>query len=346
LVYNRILKPLLFRIDPENAHHITTRLFRMALANFILGPIIKKRFALQDKSLERELWGIRFPNPVGLAAGFDKDGKYFETMSALGFGFIEIGTVTPLAQSGNPKKRLFRLPKDKALINRMGFNNEGVDTMVDRLKRRHDQTLILGGNIGKNKVTPNDKAIYDYEACFNKLYEHVDYFVINVSSPNTPRLRELQEKEPLTQLIGHILSLRDRKEQFKPVLLKIAPDMPESQLLEILEIIKSEGLDGIIASNTTIDRNNLNTEASQVEKIGSGGLSGAPLREKSRNMVRRIRQHMPDLPIIGVGGITTPEDALAMLEAGADLIQVYSGLVYAGPELVKNIKQSILNTHK
>lgn len=325
-------------MDPEKAHHFTSSSFRMLLATPLLGSLVKARFKFEDKKLEKEVFGIRFPNPVGLAAGFDKDGKYFETMSALGFGFIEIGTVTPKGQEGNPRKRLFRLPGDKALINRMGFNNEGVDTMVTRLKNRKNQDIIIGGNIGKNKVTPNDQAIFDYAYSFNKLYNFVDYFVINVSSPNTPGLRELQDKEPLTHLIRHILTLRNEKESFKPVLLKIAPDLGEGQLDDIISIITTEGLDGVIATNTTIDRDNLNTSGDTLSQIGAGGLSGAPLTEKSLSIVRSIRAKAPELPIIGVGGITTPQQAEDMLKAGADLVQVYTGLVYEGPTLIKRIK--------
>ncbi len=342
MIYQRILKPILFQFDAEKAHHITTSLFSFVLKIPILSQILKANYAFNNNALEKELWGVRFKNPVGLAAGFDKDGKYYESMQHLGFGFIEIGTVTPKAQDGNPKKRLFRLPKDSALINRMGFNNEGVDTMVERLKKRKRNDVIIGGNIGKNKITPNDQAVLDYEYAFEKLYDLVDYFVINVSSPNTPGLRELQDKEPLTKLVAHIIHLRNKKTQFKPVLLKIAPDLTEEQLTDIFEIIKEQKLDGIIATNTTIDRSSLNTADSELESIGNGGLSGAPLTLKARDFVRTIRQNNPNLPIIGVGGISTVEDAHAMLDAGADLIQIYTGLVYQGPSFVKKIKKSLI----
>ena len=344
MIYKGIIKPLLFLLDAEKAHHVTTAMFSFLLKLPLVSSILKQSFKFEHPKLNKELMGIQFPNPIGLAAGFDKDGKYFEDMSALGFGFIEIGTVTPKAQDGNPKRRLFRLPKDKALINRMGFNNEGVDTMVARLKKRKNKNLIIGGNIGKNKITPNEKAIDDYEYAFNKLYELVDYFVINVSSPNTPGLRELQEKEPLLKLISHILKLRDQRSEYKAVLLKIAPDLSDGQLNDIFEILDTEKLDGIIATNTTIDRSGLKTDEQSVAEIGAGGVSGAPLTERSLDFVRKIRAAKPDLIIIGVGGITEPEHAVNMLKAGADLVQVYTGLVYQGPSFVKNIKKAILNS--
>jgi len=342
LLYKNFIKPLAFRFDPERAHHLTVSTFRNVLSIPILSSLIKSRFKLEDSSLSKEVFGILFPNPVGLAAGFDKDGKYYDVMSHLGFGFIEIGTVTPVPQDGNPQPRMFRLPKDQGLINRMGFNNEGVDAMVSRLKNRKKTKVIIGGNIGKNKVTPNAEATSDYEICFEKLYPHVDYFVVNVSSPNTPDLRALQDKEPLTQLLSHVMHLRSSKETKKPVLLKIAPDLSQGQLDDVLDIVKEVKLDGIIATNTTIDRSNLDTNINEVESIGNGGLSGLPLRHKSLDIVKYIRSENPTLPIIGVGGITEPEHAIAMMDAGADLVQVYSGMVYSGPSLIKNIKKRLL----
>ncbi len=342
MLYKSFIKPLAFRFDPERAHHLTVSSFRNALSIPILSSLIKGRFKLEDTSLSKEVFGIQFPNPVGLAAGFDKDGKYYDIMSHLGFGFIEIGTVTPLPQDGNPQPRMFRLPKDQGLINRMGFNNEGVDAMVSRLKNRKKTKLIIGGNIGKNKVTPNADATSDYEICFEKLYPHVDYFVVNVSSPNTPDLRALQDKEPLTELLSHVMQLRSAKTTKKPVLLKIAPDLSRGQLDDVLDIVKEVQLDGIIATNTTIDRSNLDTATQEVASIGNGGLSGLPLRHKSLDIVKYIRSKNATLPIIGVGGITEPEHAIAMMDAGADLVQVYSGMVYSGPSLIKNIKKKLL----
>jgi len=341
-VYRTFIKPLLFLFPPERAHKLTTSLFKLLLAIPLLGSITRSLYKFEHPSLEKELLGIKFPNPVGLAAGFDKDGKYYKSMSALGFGFIEIGTVTPVGQGGNPQPRLFRLPKDQGLINRMGFNNEGVDAMVSRLKQYGKQGLIIGGNIGKNKVTPNEEAIDDYEKCFHKLYPLVDYFVVNVSSPNTPDLRSLQDKEPLMQLLSHIMKLRDAKDHKVPVLLKIAPDLNEAQIDDVLDILESQKVDGIIATNTTISRKGLNTSAGTLEKIGNGGLSGLPVRERALEVVNYIRQQSPKLVIIGVGGITEPQHALAMLDAGADLVQVYSGMVYSGPALVKEIKKSLV----
>jgi len=342
LIYKNLIKPIAFRYSPEKAHHLTVDLFRKALNTPFLNKILKSSYRLDSKSLHKELFGLKFTNPIGLAAGFDKDGKYYDVMSHLGFGFIEIGTVTPLPQTGNPQPRLFRLPKDQGLINRMGFNNEGVDAMVERLKNRPQDNVIIGGNIGKNKVTPNDDAISDYEICFEKLYPYVDYFVVNVSSPNTPNLRALQDKEPLTALLSHIINLRSNKSVSKPVLLKIAPDLSIGQLDDVIAILEDVHLDGVIATNTTINRGGLVTDDTEVENIGNGGLSGLPLRLRSLEVVRYIRSKNKTLPIIGVGGISEPSHAIDMLEAGADLVQVYSGMVYYGPTLVKDIKKRLI----
>ncbi len=344
MIYKSLIKPLLFRIDPEKAHHLSTRLFAISLSIPILSHLIRRRFLYENKSLEKEVLGLKFTNPVGLAAGFDKDGKYCEDMSALGFGFIEIGTVTPRPQIGNPKQRLFRLPKDNALINRMGFNNEGIDALVARLKKRKKNKIVIGGNIGKNKTTPNENAIDDYEICFEKLYPYVDYFVVNVSSPNTPDLRSLQDKEPLQKLLRHIILLRSKKEKTKPVLLKIAPDLSESQIDDVLDILEQENVDGIIATNTTISRSGLKTTDNKIESIGNGGLSGAPLHNRSIEVVRYIRSKNKSIPIIGVGGIYETKDAIGMIEAGADLIQIYSGMIYQGPSMIKRIKKALLSS--
>ncbi len=341
----KILKPILFLYPPERAHHLTVFLLKIILAIPIIGWLFKKTFEVKDKRLERKVFGLTFPNPVGLAAGFDKDGKYYKAMSALGFGFIEIGTVTPVGQEGNPQPRLFRLPKDAGLINRMGFNNEGVDAMVKRLKKGRPKNLIVGGNIGKNKVTPNERAINDYSICFEALFPYVDYFVVNVSSPNTPGLRELQEKEPLTALLSHLQNLNKQKPAPKPILLKIAPDLTNEQLDDILDIVQATHLDGIIATNTTIDRSHLKTSEMEIEKIGNGGLSGAPLAKRSTEVIRYLHQKSNGkVNIVGVGGIDSADDALEKLKAGATLVQVYSGLVYAGPALVKKINQTLIET--
>lgn len=340
-MFRIFIKPLLFLMNAETAHHFTTRLFGILLRIPLLSQLMCSYFQYEDSKLETKVLGLTFPNPVGLAAGFDKEGKYFSSMSRLGFGFIEIGTVTPVGQAGNPKPRLFRLPDDAALINRMGFNNEGVDSMVSRLKDRKDRSLIIGGNIGKNKLTPNEDAISDYETCFEKLYPYVDYFVVNVSSPNTPGLRSLQEKEPLTRLLKHLIRLRQEKSKRIPILLKIAPDLNQSQLDDVLSILAEIQLDGIIATNTTISRADLKTSESTLSEIGNGGLSGAPLRARSLEVVSYIRSVNPDLVIIGVGGISHPDHAVDMLKAGADLVQVYSGMIYSGPGLIKAIKKKL-----
>lgn len=299
-------------------------------------------YAFEDPKLEKELFGIRFKNPIGLAAGFDKNAQLIDELSAFGFGFIEIGTLTPKAQPGNDKPRLFRLPQDGAIINRMGFNNEGVLASVDRLKRRKSN-VVVGGNIGKNKITPNEIAFEDYNYCFEALYPYVDYFVVNVSSPNTPNLRELQEKGPLKKLLSQVKALSEAKEKPKPVLLKIAPDLTESQLNDIVEILIETKTDGVIATNTTISREGLQTNAAVVDSMGSGGLSGSPLKKRSTEVIRYLRKKLgKHYPIVGVGGIMTPEDAVEKMKAGADLLQIYTGFIYEGPSFVKQIKQYLI----
>lgn len=298
-------------------------------------------FHYRNHKLERELFGITFANPVGLAAGFDKDVKLIDELACFGFGFIEIGTLTPRPQIGNDKPRLFRLPKDQALINRMGFNNEGLEAAVSRLRSRTSK-VVIGGNIGKNKDTPNEKAFSDYMLCFEALHPYVDYFVVNVSSPNTPGLRELQDKEPLKRLLSHVKGLSRSKKQVKPVLLKIAPDLTTAQLDDIVEILNETKTDGVIATNTTIVRDNLLTDAEEIKSLGPGGLSGKPLTLKANEVIAYLRAKLgPGYPIIGVGGIMTPQDALDKLNAGADLIQVYTGFVYEGPAFVKRINKRI-----
>lgn len=334
-----LLKPFLFLFAPETAHHITVWIFSLLLKIPFLNTWIKKQFQYSDPVLERKLMGLKFTNTVGLAAGFDKDGKYFRQMAALGFGFIEIGTVTPRAQSGNPRPRLFRLLKDHALINRMGFNNDGVDAMVQRLKNRKNTRIIIGGNIGKNKTTPNEDAVQDYVICFEKLYPYVDYFTVNVSSPNTPGLRELQEKGPLLNILNSLTEIRSNLGGNKPILLKIAPDLTNSQLDDVVEIVLESGIEGIIATNTTIDRTALRTDTSD---IGAGGLSGAPLRDRATEVIRYIAAKADKkFCIIGVGGISSSADAIEKIEAGADLVQIYTGLVYEGPGLVKRILKAM-----
>lgn len=342
-LYRFLLKPLLFAMSPERAHGVTLFFFEAALRIPLLSGWLRRSFRLEDPRLEKEVFGLRFPNPVGLAAGFDKNAEHLETMSALGFGFLEIGTVTPRPQDGNPQPRLFRLPADKALINRMGFNNKGMEVVVRQLSQPRPAGILIGGNIGKNKVTPNEEATGDYELCFEALFPHVDYFVVNVSSPNTPGLRELQEKEPLTALLSRLQALNRAKTSPKPILLKIAPDLSDAQLDDIIDIVRDTGLAGIIATNTTISREGLQTGAEQVSAIGAGGLSGQPLKERATEVIRYLhRRSEGKIPIIGVGGINGAADAIEKLEAGASLVQVYSGLVFEGPTLVRKIKKGIL----
>ncbi len=341
-VYKSLLKPLFFLKKPEDAHHFTVDLTRLTFNLPVLGSIIGSTFHLEDKKLEREVFGLKFKNPVGLAAGFDKDAKVIDEMAMLGFGFIEIGTLTPKPQEGNPQPRLFRLPQDESLINRMGFNNGGVEEAVKRLKKRMS-TVLVGGNIGKNKVTPNENAVDDYLICLEALHDHVDYFVVNVSSPNTPNLRDLQEKEPLKALLQAVKNANDLKAKPKPILLKIAPDLTDGQLDDIIEIVQETKIDGVIATNTTIDRSQLSTSEAEVRAIGAGGVSGKVLAKRSTEVIRYLAEKSNKaFPIIGVGGIFSAEDAIEKLEAGASLIQVYSGMIYEGPGLIKRIKKGLL----
>ena len=339
-----LLRPLFFKLDAEKAHYTAVAGLKTLLK--VGGKYIVTNPINNNKRLEKEVFGLKFKNPVGLAAGFDKNAKWISELDHLGFGFIEIGTLTPKPQNGNEKPRLFRLKEDKALINRMGFNNEGVQIAVERLKKIKAKKpyLIIGGNIGKNKVTPNQEATNDYLICFDALFDYVDYFVVNVSSPNTPNLRELQEKEPLTQLLQTLQNRNQQHSDPKPLLLKIAPDLTDSQLDDIIEIAKETKLAGIIATNTTISRENLKTQTQKVESIGNGGLSGKPLRNRSTEVIAYLHQKSnAAFPIIGVGGIHSAEDALEKLAAGASLVQLYTGFVYEGWELIGKINKEILN---
>lgn len=338
-MYHSIIKPILFFFDPEKIHHFSFAMIRWSSKIPGISFLIRKFYKLEHPELERTVFGLTFKNPVGLAAGFDKDAKLYKELSNFGFGFIEIGTLTPKGQPGNPKKRLFRLIPDEAIINRMGFNNEGVDAAVERLKK--NSNILIGGNIGKNKVTPNENAVDDYIYCFEALFEHVDYFVVNVSSPNTPNLRALQEKEPLTKLLSILKKRNDLKDQPKPILLKIAPDLTEDQLLDIISIIDEVKIDGVIASNTTLSRANLKSKESLTKE--AGGLSGKPVKNRSTEVIRFLNKKSNNsFPIIGVGGIHTPEDAIEKLEAGASLVQLYTGFIYEGPAAVRNINRAIL----
>lgn len=345
-MYKILIKPFLFLKKPENAHHLTFSLIHFIFNLALLKPFIKGIYAYQSPLLEREVFGLKFKNPVGLAAGLDKDARLIDELGTLGFGFIEIGTLTPKPQAGNPQPRLFRLPGDQALMNRMGFNNGGVEEAVGRLKERKTDVLI-GGNIGKNKDTPNEKAIDDYLLCLEALHPYVDYFVVNVSSPNTPNLRDLQEKEPLKKLLSAVKAANISKKKPKPILLKIAPDLTDGQLDDIIEIVKQTGIDGVIATNTTIDYDLVKNERNAVKEIGSGGISGKPLRARSTEVIRYLSlKSDKSFPIIGVGGIFTAEDAVEKLEAGASLVQVYSGMIYEGPGMVKKIKKGLARYYK
>jgi dihydroorotate dehydrogenase len=341
-----ILRNILFWFSPEWVHY-----FSMNTLRFFCSIGFRKILAgmFRPKNDAFPMFGLSFPNKIGLGAGFDKNAKYLRELECLGFGFVEIGTVTPLAQAGNDKPRLFRLPKDKALINRMGFNNDGVERVAGRLKQWKQKqptaqsgNLVIGGNIGKNKITPNEDAWKDYEICFNALHSYVDYFVVNVSSPNTPGLRELQEKSSLRKILTHLQEINRAKPQAKPLFLKIAPDLTTGQIDDVIDLAMEIKLDGLVATNTTISREKLLTPASTLEKIGAGGLSGQPVREQSTHIVKYISEKSKGtIPVIASGGIFTGEDAKAKLDAGAQLVQVWTGFIYEGPGIVKRICKSL-----
>ncbi len=338
----KIVKPIFFSMDPETAHHRVTGGLRSFSKIWGAKSLLKSLYTVNDSRLEREVFGLKFKNPVGLAAGFDKNAEYIAEMAGMGFGFIEIGTVTPRPQPGNDKPRMFRLVEDEALINRMGFNNQGADVAAGRLKQLKDrEQLIIGGNIGKNKMTPNEEAVNDYIYCFNALFDYVDYFVVNVSSPNTPGLRDLQEKEPLKKILNTLQELNNTKAIQRPILLKIAPDLTDSQLDDIVEIVTETQIAGVIATNTTISRANLNSDPTLVEE--AGGVSGKPLTKRSTEVIRYLATRSNrSFPIIGVGGIHSAEDAIEKLEAGASLVQVYTGFIYEGPALISKICKGLL----
>lgn len=344
-MYN-LLRSLLFLFDPEKVHYFSMNSLKFFSRIPFVRSIIKGMFK-PKRNIPYSIFHIQFSNPVGLGAGFDKNAKYLRELEALGFGFVEIGTVTPLPQAGNDKPRLFRLPKDKALINRMGFNNDGADVIVERLKKRRlttdDRKLIIGGNIGKNKITPNEDAWKDYEICFNKLHDHVDYFVVNVSSPNTPGLRELQEKDSLKKILTNLQIENLKFKIQKPILLKIAPDLSWEQIDDVIDLALEIKLDGLVAANTTINRQKLRTPASRLQTIGAGGLSGLPVKVRSTEIVKYIYQKTNgQIPIIASGGIFTAEDAQEKINAGASLVQVWTGFIYEGPSIVKKICNQLI----
>jgi len=342
-VYKSVIKPLLFKLDAERAHHLIFDNLKRANGLPGTAALLRGLYDYQHPSLAREVFGLKFPNPVGLAAGFDKNAVLTDELATMGFGFVEIGTVTPRPQPGNPTPRLFRLPKDAALINRMGFNNDGAAAAAARLARRQNRQLIIGGNIGKNKDTPNERAADDYVAAFEALAEVVDYFVVNVSSPNTPGLRELQDKKPLISLLQQVQAKNLARPTPRPLLLKIAPDLTDAQLDDILEIARETQLSGLVATNTTISRAGLSTPTPTVTGYGAGGLSGRPLRARATEVIAYLHQKSQgELPIIGAGGIHSAQDALEKLAAGATLVQLYTGFIYEGPGLVKRIKQALV----
>lgn len=338
-MYKAIIKPLFFLFPPEKAHKILV----FFLSNPFFRFFLKLFYNYQNDDLHVEFAGLKFRNRVGMAAGFDKEAELIDGLASIGFGHIEIGTITPKAQPGNPKPRSFRIPGDEALINRMGFNNKGLESAIVNLKKRKTRNIIIGGNIGKNKITSLEDAINDYTTSFDALYPYVDYFVVNVSSPNTPNLRKLQDKGPLTEILSSLSHMNKKKDQSKPIFLKIAPDLTDGQLDDIIDIVTKTGIAGIVATNTTISRNGLNISEVEIEQIGAGGLSGKPLSNRSTEVIRYIHQKSEGrIPIIGVGGIHSAKDAVEKLKAGASLIQIYTGLIYEGPGLVKRINRELL----
>ncbi len=341
-MYKAIIRPILFCFDPEKVHYFTFSLIRNLTKIPGINSVLKSLYLIENKKLERKLFGLTFKNPVGLAAGFDKNAVLYNELANFGFGFIEIGTVTPKGQVGNPKKRLFRLKEDKGIINRMGFNNEGLDEAILQLKK-NKKRLIIGGNIGKNTQTKPEDYTKDYLECFNALHPYVDYFVLNVSCPNVGSHAKLNDKDYLLELISTVQKADKRFDKQKPILLKIAPDLNDNQLDEIIELIAKTNLDGVIASNTSTDRSGLKVSEERLSEIGNGGLSGQPISEKSTRVIKYLAEKSNKaFPIIGVGGIHSAEDALEKLEAGADLIQLYTGFIYEGPKLIKDINKAIL----
>ncbi len=340
-MYRYIIRPVLFLFNPEHIHGFLIGILKVIGITPGLKALLRVFFMSENEQLKRTVLGIEFKNPVGLAAGFDKNAEVFDVLDSFGFSFVEIGTVTPLSQKGNPKPRLFRLKKDKAIINRMGFNNNGIVSAVKKLKNRKGN-IIVGGNIGKNTATPNEKANEDYIRCFNDLHPYVDYFTVNVSCPNVSDLRELQDKEVLLDLLSKLKEINSEKPEPKPILLKISPDLSFPQIDDTLTVIKETGIDGIVAVNTTTSRYNLSYSDEHIKKIANGGLSGKPLKDRSTEIIKYISDKTAGkLPIIGIGGIMNAEDALEKINAGASLVQIYTGFIYEGPSLIKKINRAL-----
>ncbi|NOY47696.1 MAG: quinone-dependent dihydroorotate dehydrogenase [Chlorobi bacterium] len=341
-MYKSLIRPILFCFDPEKVHHFTFSFIKFISKLPLVPNLIRSMYQVNDKALERHLFGLTFKNPVGLAAGFDKNAVLYNELTNFGFGFIEIGTVTPKAQVGNPKKRLFRLQQDQGIINRMGFNNEGLEATITQLRKNKGQ-LIIGGNIGKNTDTAPEDYTKDYLECFNALHPYVDYFVLNVSCPNVGSHAKLTDKDYLEELISEVMQANNNFSVQKPILLKIAPDLNTVQLDEIIELVATTKIDGIIASNTSVSRAGLSTSNEKLEAIGNGGLSGKPIKDKSTQVIKYLADKSNKaFPIIGVGGIHSPQDALEKFDAGADLVQIFTGFIYEGPRLVKDINTMIL----
>jgi len=342
-MYRSLIKPLLFLFPPETIHRLLVSFLRCAFKIPGIPGLVKRIYHINHPLLQTEFLGMSFSNPVGLAAGFDKNAEVYREFHAFGFSFIEVGTVTPLAQPGNPRPRSFRIPRDRGLINRMGFNNHGAEAAAVKLRAKRPKELVLGGNLGKNTQTPNERAVSDYEAVFRTIYEGVDYFVVNVSCPNITDLHKLQDQDSLELILGRILEIREKMAIKKPVLLKISPDLNNKQLDETIEIVERLKLDGIVATNTSIRREGLQTPDDEVKAIGKGGMSGAPITRRSLEVVKYIHQKTAGkLPIIAVGGIMGVEDAMKMFDAGATLIQLYTGFIYEGPGLAKRINREVL----
>jgi len=345
-MYRRIIRPILFLLQPETIHHLIVFILKVGFKIPGISAIVRKMYTFKHNSLKTTFLGLDFDNPVGFAAGFDKNAEVYNQFSNFGFSFIEIGTVTPKPQPGNPKPRSFRIPKDSGLINRMGFNNKGVDYAVNQLKSKKHK-VIIGGNLGKNTATNNNDALEDYIICFEKLYNEVDYFVVNLSCPNIKDLRKLQDKDSTIEILNNLTELRRSFSKYKPILLKISPDLTDSQLDDVVETFNITGVDGIVATNTTVSREGLLTDKKRVEEIANGGLSGKPLSNRSTEVIRYLNKKSDgNIPIIGVGGIMTVEDAIEKLDAGASLIQLYTGFIYEGPGFVKRINKALIKRRK
>ncbi len=343
-MYKQLIKPIFFKLYPETSHHLANNSLKIVSAIPGGNAILRSLFSYKHKNLERTVFGLRFPNPVGLAAGFDKDAEVFDIYQNLGFGFIEIGTVTPKAQPGNPKPRIFRIVEDNGIINRMGFNNKGVDNAIINLKKKKKKNIIIGGNIGKNTATKNEDAIKDYTYSFKALHAYVDYFTVNVSCPNVKDLTKLQNKGDLVKILSQLQEINQQQEVQRPILLKIAPDLNQTQLDEVIEIVNETKIDGIVATNTSTNRENLKTTPQRLEEISNGGLSGKPLNKRSTEVIKYLHtKSNGKIPIIGVGGIMNAEDAIEKIEAGASLVQIYSGFIYEGPALAKKICKALVS---